>query len=118
MTNLTLLFVVCGVSVAVAGIPLSLRRIPPNRLYGLRIPSTLQDEHVWYEANAKTGRDLIVVGALQVVLALLLGWLPGLDEDGYALLNAVIFGSLVLTSTAVGWRRARAMSAARHLRRR
>ena len=46
------------VLIALAG-PLLLRRIPPNGLYGFRTPSTLRDERLWYEVNAKTAVDLV-----------------------------------------------------------
>jgi uncharacterized membrane protein len=50
--------------------PLALRRVPPNGWYGLRVPSTFADEWVWYEANAMSGRDLIVVGVMLVLAGL------------------------------------------------
>jgi uncharacterized membrane protein len=50
-------------SIVVRG-SLASRRVRPNRWYGLRIRATLADEHVWYEANAATGRDLILPGSV------------------------------------------------------
>ena len=41
-------------------IPLALRKVPPNVIYGYRTRATLADEDVWYEANAYFGRRLIV----------------------------------------------------------
>ena len=38
-----------GLLIAGLGIPLWLRRIPPNHLYGFRSRATLSDETVWYE---------------------------------------------------------------------
>jgi uncharacterized membrane protein len=43
-------------------VPLARRRVRPNRLYGFRTSSTLNDERLWYEVNAKTGVDLLIVG--------------------------------------------------------
>ena len=106
MSYPTLLFIACGLAIAAAGVPLLLRRIPQNRLYGLRLPSTLRDEWVWYEANARTGRDLVVVGLLQVVIALILGSIPGLSEDGVAFANVFTMLTLILLITILGWRRA------------
>jgi len=51
-------------------IPLLLRRVPPNALYGLRVPATFADEWVWYEANARSGRDLLALGAVLMALTI------------------------------------------------
>jgi uncharacterized membrane protein len=90
----------------VVGIPLASRRVPPNRWYGLRIPATLADEHVWYEANAVTGRDLIVVGIVLLLVAFILPRLGLASSPGYA---ALCVGVLALGSsiaTVRGWRMA------------
>jgi len=58
-----------GLFSIVGGGPLASRRVRPNRWYGLRIRATLADEHVWYEANAATGRDLILPGSVLLVAA-------------------------------------------------
>ena len=34
-------------------IPLLRRKVGPNHLYGLRVKETLENEDVWYEANAR-----------------------------------------------------------------
>jgi uncharacterized membrane protein len=56
-----------GVLLVALGLPLYQRRIPPNRLYGVRVPRTLRDEDVWYEVNQRAGRDTAIVGALFLV---------------------------------------------------
>jgi uncharacterized membrane protein len=60
-----------GLLLIAAGIPLWLRRVPPNALYGVRFRSTLSDDRIWYEINALCGRDLVGIGA--GYLALLTG---------------------------------------------
>ena len=42
------------------GLPLALRKVRPNVVYGYRTRATLADEGVWYEANAHFGRRLIL----------------------------------------------------------
>jgi hypothetical protein len=49
-------------------VPLWLRRIPPNSLYGVRFRRTLADPKVWYDVNARAGRNLVVIGAGYVLL--------------------------------------------------
>ena len=60
--------VAAGILMVAAGVPLFLRRIPPNPFYGVRIASTLGNDRVWYEINARAGRDLIGIGTVYLVL--------------------------------------------------
>jgi uncharacterized membrane protein len=67
----TFVVVICvasGLLLIVAGIPLWLRRVPRNGLYGVRFASTLSDDRIWYEINARCGRDLVGIGAGYLVL--------------------------------------------------
>jgi uncharacterized membrane protein len=43
-------------------IPLVLRKVPPNVVYGVRTRKTLSDARIWYEANYRGGVALIVAG--------------------------------------------------------
>ena len=65
-----LLWLLAGIGLIVAGYPLMIRRVPPNHWYGFRVPKTLRDPYVWYEANHVAGRDLLLAG-LAVLLATL-----------------------------------------------
>jgi hypothetical protein len=49
-------------------IPLFRRRVPPNWTYGFRLPSTMADERVWYDMNARAGLHMIVIGIAYCVL--------------------------------------------------
>ena len=49
-------------------VPLMFRWVPQNRLYGLRIVSTLANKSVWYDANALAGRHTFLLGLAMVVL--------------------------------------------------
>jgi uncharacterized membrane protein len=51
-----------GLLLIAAGIPMWLRRVPPNAFYGVRFASTLSDERIWYEINARCGRNLVGIG--------------------------------------------------------
>ena len=106
MTLLALLFVGTGVLLMVISVPLMRRRIAPNSLYGLRVPATFADEWVWYEANARSARDLFLMGLIQIVLAVGLLGIPGVSEQVYALVNAVFISVGAIVAAVVGWRRA------------
>ena len=104
MSGLEILFAALGILLLVIGWPLARRRVGPNRWYGLRVPATFADEHVWYEANVVAGRDLIALGVLLLVLALTLPTLVGVRGPAFALVEAAVavVGSLVMTLR--GWR--------------
>jgi len=61
------LLLVSAVLIIALAIPLRMRRVPPNRFYGVRTRATLADEDTWYDVNARSGRDLLVAGALFLV---------------------------------------------------
>jgi uncharacterized membrane protein len=56
------LYTILGLSavLCLVAIPLALRKVRPNVVYGYRTRATLSNEDVWYEANAHFGRGLIV----------------------------------------------------------
>jgi uncharacterized membrane protein len=107
---LQILFAALGLLLIVIGRPLARRRIGPNRWYGLRVPATLANEKVWYEANAALGRDLIALGVLLVVLAIVVPPLTGLRDRAFAITFAILAaaGSLVLSVRS--WRLANRLS--------
>jgi uncharacterized membrane protein len=106
------IFVCVGVLLIVLGFPLAQRRIAPNSLYGLRVSATFADEWVWYEANAGSGRDFVVLGAIQVLFAVLL-YLAGVSEAVYTVANVVAVLVGTVTLAFVGVRRANRLLAAR-----
>src|SRR5437762_10983648 len=102
-------FTFSGAVMCVLAVPLMRRRIKPNGLYGLRVPATFADEWVWYEANARSGRDLLVLGAAELALALFLPLFPNVTFLVYALSNTVLLGVGTLVFAAVGWVRANSL---------
>lgn len=67
----TFVVVICfasGLLLIAAGIPMWLRRVPRNGLYGVRFASTLSDDRIWYEINARCGRALAGIGVGYLVL--------------------------------------------------
>ena len=72
MLTLFIVFILTGTLFIALAIPLIRRRVSPNSLYGFRVPITFSDETIWYEANARSGRDLLGVGLGLIMLALLL----------------------------------------------
>jgi uncharacterized membrane protein len=60
--------VVSGLILIAVGFPLMRRRVPPNRWYGVRTRSTLADERTWYAVNERSGRDLLIVGFVVILV--------------------------------------------------
>ena len=61
-----------GPLLLVFSLPFMLRLVPPNRFFGFRIPATLRDRSVWYDANALISRHLFVLGVVLVSLEFVL----------------------------------------------
>jgi uncharacterized membrane protein len=65
--TITALYSAVGLLFVGLGIPLALRRVPPNAWYGFRTAKTFSDPRIWYSANRVSGIDLMIAG---VVLAI------------------------------------------------
>jgi SdpI/YhfL family protein len=57
----------CAVLMALIAIPLALRKVPRNLLYGFRTRATLGDDATWYAANAHFGRGLLIASLFTAV---------------------------------------------------
>ena len=98
------MFAALGVFLAALGWPMAARRVPPNRWYGLRVPATLADERVWYDANAVAGRDMMALGTLVLVVALALPRVAELRDSVYSGVCAGVLGLGAVVMTVRGWR--------------
>ena len=56
----TISFLVPCAVIAVACVPLMLRIVPPNRLYGFRTQKTLANRELWFRANRFAGCALFI----------------------------------------------------------
>jgi uncharacterized membrane protein len=98
---LILLFITSDLLLIGLSIPLIMRRIPPNGLYGFRTPATLKDEALWYDVNAYAGKRLLIAGVASLVVCLVIIALP-LSLDAFALLHLsnvlVFYGWAIIAS--------------------
>jgi hypothetical protein len=62
----------CAILFAILAIPLMLRKVPRNVLYGYRTRRTLRDDNVWYDANAHFGRGLFIASITSVIAVFVL----------------------------------------------
>ena len=89
------LLMVCAV-IFVLCIPLVLKLVPPNRLYGFRTHVTLSRPDVWYPANVFAGYALMFATA---VTALIISCGPQLSPG----MTAAVFVALVLAATTASF---------------
>jgi uncharacterized membrane protein len=64
----TISLLVACVIVAAAAVPLMLRLIPQNPVYGLRTERTLTQQSAWFEVNAFGGRALLIAAGVAALL--------------------------------------------------
>jgi hypothetical protein len=60
------------VLLVIISIPLILRVVPPNGVYGFRTASTQSNSAVWYPANAFMGWALVVAAAISAIVLMIL----------------------------------------------
>jgi hypothetical protein len=96
MEILLTLYAISGLVLASLSVPLILHKIPPNGLYGFRIPSTLNNSELWYKVNAYAGRRLLVVGLGSSIGSIILYYLVDTSIDAYALSCLGLFLALFL----------------------
>lgn len=104
-----LLFWVLGMIFVGLAVPLIRRKVRPNALYGLRVAETLENEEVWFEANARSGRDLLWVGIGTIVVSSALYALPWRDDKHYVLVCCGLLIVAVIVYAVRGLRTARAV---------
>jgi hypothetical protein len=83
----------------VLAIPLILRRVRRNVVYGFRTCATLADDFVWYEANAHFGRGLVVSSLVSAGAMLMLYEVNGVPQRFFfaATIAAMVLPPLVAT---------------------
>lgn len=90
MTAFLILYVVLGLGFLGLAIPMIQRRVKPNPWYGFRVPKTLNNPTIWYEANAYSGRQLFRTGLTLILAAFALALIPGISRYAYAILVTIV----------------------------
>ena len=98
-----------GIIMALLGVPLFKRMVPPNLVYGLRVTATFKDKEVWYEANARSGRDFII-GGIAIAAVAFLVFVSGIPENVGAWIDVGFLLIAVLAIGFNGWRFANQLS--------
>src|SRR5512136_804977 len=87
----------------VLAIPLILRKVRRNVVYGFRTCATLADDYVWYETNAFFGRGLLVFCLVSAGAVRVLSEVDGVSERFFhnATIAAMVLPPLVATLLTV-----------------
>ncbi len=81
-------------------LPMALRKVPPNGVYGFRTPKTMADARLWYDANQRAGINIIVAGVLALAVWGVLRMTVGLGRAnfiGFPVLMALLLASVVVS---------------------
>ena len=79
-----------GLLILLLAIPLILRRVPPNGLYGIRTRAAFASEADWYRINRIGGCYLTVSGFLILLTGIAGFFLPASSFEKYSISSAII----------------------------
>ena len=80
-----------GVLLFAVGVPLALKLVPPNSVYGVRTAKTRASLEVWYASNRSAGINMAITGIAIAAAALVIPRLmPDYSEGVRVLVVAVI----------------------------
>jgi uncharacterized membrane protein len=97
MNFILILYVALGLLSAAFAVPLMLRKVGPNPVYGFRVRKTLEDPALWYDANAFAGKCLFWFGVGTGLACVALYFVP-IDPVAYAWACLVIsLGGLAMS---------------------
>lgn len=85
----------CDVLFIALSIPLLLRKVGPNVVYGFRTRATLADEELWYAANEYFGGRFIVASLVSAAAALYVSRSGLLSAETFLPVSVVLLGAPV-----------------------
>ncbi len=87
---------VCSAVCSFVSIPLILRRVPRNPVYGYRTRATLGDDKIWYEANVYFGVRFLITSILSACIAVVLHEWQGFSPATYLKVSIVLIAAPVV----------------------
>jgi uncharacterized membrane protein len=96
MTFIKAIYILGGLLLILLSIPLILRRIPPNAVYGFRIQWTRRNPELWYSVNAHAGKWLAFAGSCSLLGSIGLSLIPGISLAVYAFACLAILAAAVV----------------------
>ncbi len=99
-TTLGTVNIACGIVFVLISIPLVMKKIPMNSLYGFRIPKAFKSEENWYEINRYGGRQLIRWSVLLVLIGALYFIFP-IEHSAAPVKNALLAAAPIVICPSV-----------------
>jgi uncharacterized membrane protein len=93
-----------GLLLSALAIPMILKKIKPNGLYGFRVRKTMENPEIWYAVNAYSGKWLFGTGLVEIAAAIGLAFVPSLTLDVYAYGVLAVFAIAFAVSLIVSVR--------------
>jgi uncharacterized membrane protein len=84
-------------------IPMIVRLVPRNRLYGFRTPYTFSSDDVWYRASRVAGIALCIAGCAWAAAAVFLPAIVPSQEDARAMARAFGYVALLMAVAISFW---------------
>jgi len=84
-----------GLLLVVLGIPLMLKWVPQNPVYGVRIAKTFASRDIWYAANRSAGLNVAIAGIAIAVAALVV---PRVVPDYSLGARVLIIGAIAIAA--------------------
>jgi uncharacterized membrane protein len=93
-----------AILIAALSIPLVMRKVPMNRVYGIRFPQSFKSKAAWYEINEYGGKALLIA-ALLILLFGIFGLI--LKPHNYSLVGTVVLVVSVIAACLTSYIKAR-----------
>ena len=87
-----------GMLLFAIGVPLALKLVPPNPVYGVRTSKTRSRREVWYASNRSAGINMAIAGIVIAVAALVV---PRLMPDYSEGVRVLILGPIVIFAVLI-----------------
>ena len=100
MFTTVILLILCAITAAL-GVPLIVKIVPPNPVYGVRTKRTLDSPEVWYDVNKFGGWALVAAAGVTALLLMMYSgtWL----KSGWAQLAAFVIPVLGAVGATFGY---------------
>jgi uncharacterized membrane protein len=89
---------VCSAVFCLLSIPLILRKVPRNPVYGYRTRTTLRNDTIWYEANAYFGLRFLIATIVSDCIAVAVREWLSISPDTYLKLSIVFLVAPVVVA--------------------
>lgn len=96
--------------VVVIAIPLALRWVPRNVVYGFRTRATMANDATWYEANAYFGRALLIATLFGAFLAYVVYLVRPFSPTVFLPVSVLVLAAPTLVATVATVRRVRRLT--------